>query len=110
MAVEAKPKKAGLAIALLLGKPKGSPGGGDEGKADAEESGEDDREQGLTLTRELLDALRDASGSSDPSDEQVEAVYDAFHALSMHCDALPHKEGPHEDEEDEEESPTSERY
>lgn len=104
MAAEDKPKKAGLAIALLLGKPKGKPDSG----AEAEDDGEDDREQGITLTREFLDAFRDAMSEGDPSDDKVEAVYDAFHALSMHCDALPHKEGPHED--DDEESPASERY
>jgi hypothetical protein len=103
MAADDKPKKAGLAIALLLGRPKGKPNMG----AEAADDGEDDREQGITLTREFLDAVREAMSDGDPSDDKVEAVYDAFHALSMHCDALPHKEWPHEDDDEDDEAPAS---
>lgn len=94
---EDKPKKAGLAIALLLGKPKGKPSGGDD---DAEKD-DDGREEGVALARELLDAVK-------ANDE--DATYDAIHALVQHCDALPHVEGEHEDEDDDEdEAPPSSR-
>lgn len=93
---EDKPKKAGLAIALLLGKPKGKPSGGED-----DEKADDGREEGVALAREALDAMK-------ANDE--EAFYDAVHALVQHCDALPHVEGEHEDEDDDEdEAPPSSR-
>lgn len=91
-------KKHGLTLAFILGKPK---------KGDAHEAGEskameeaehghdsaEARKEGIALAAEVREALH---GDDD------EALYDALHALFMHCDELPHVEGEHTHEEGEE--------
>jgi hypothetical protein len=93
-----KDHKKGSMLALVLGlKPKMAKHEARETEdEELEEHGhdaEEARKEGIALAAEVREAL---SGDDD------EALYDALHALFMHCDALPHVEGEHEEDEGDE--------
>ncbi len=92
-----KEHKKGSMLALVLGlKPKASMKKHmehEEEEEGEEHDAEEARKEGIALAAEVRDALK---GEDD------EALYDALHALFMHCDSLPHVEGEHEGEEEDE--------
>jgi hypothetical protein len=82
--------KGGLAILIGKMRPKGMAA---HSEPDGDESGGEEYgpEEGLKVAAK---EVREALESKDD-----EALAEALHSFFMECDAMPHKEGEHEEEE-----------